>query len=380
MLKMMREERVQIAGAGPAGLVAAITLARAGRSVIVHEIHSQVGYRFGRDLQGLENWTTAGDVLGELAAMDLDIRFDFLPCYEGMAYDAWHRGYPCRSREPLFYMIERGPNPGSLDWALYQQARELGVAVRFNSRVSELNGQGIWATGPRATDALAGGYHFDTDMSDGFWVICDNRLAPGGYAYLLVMNGRGTVKSCMFRKFQNCRKYAKATVEVFTELVGLRMKNPVWHAGSGNFCLPSRAMHGNHPMAGEKAGFQDTLWGFGIRHAMRSGMLAAQALLQESDYEQSWRKNIGHLMKASIVNRLFYSRLGNHGYRRLLQHQARHPDARLFLRDYYQMNPLKRLFLPVAKLLVRSKRKDLRQDLTVAKKSNSQIVEQQRVD
>ncbi|HCA12595.1 MAG TPA: aminoacetone oxidase family FAD-binding enzyme, partial [Marinobacter adhaerens] len=61
-----RNGAVEIAGAGPAGLAAAITLARAGRSVIVHEARAEVGHRFKRDLQGLENWSTQQDALAVL--------------------------------------------------------------------------------------------------------------------------------------------------------------------------------------------------------------------------------------------------------------------------------------------------------------------------
>jgi len=53
----------EIAGAGPAGLTAAIVLAQAGKRVIVHEAKASVGNRFGGDFQGLENWTTHDDVL-----------------------------------------------------------------------------------------------------------------------------------------------------------------------------------------------------------------------------------------------------------------------------------------------------------------------------
>lgn len=38
---------VKIAGAGPAGLAAAITLAHSGRQVIVYETQKEVGHRFG---------------------------------------------------------------------------------------------------------------------------------------------------------------------------------------------------------------------------------------------------------------------------------------------------------------------------------------------
>ncbi|HID49136.1 MAG TPA: hypothetical protein EYP40_05910 [Chromatiales bacterium] len=358
-MKSVAEGKIQIAGAGPSGLAAAITLAQAGVPVVVHESQARVGHRFGCDLQGLENWSHADDVLDELRGYGLETDFEFQAFHEGVAFDAWGEQYNSTSRDPLFYMVIRGPGKGSLDDALYRQACSLGIEVRFQSRLSEIRGKGIWATGPRAADALACGYQFETDMQDGFWVICDNRLAPGGYAYLLVMNGKGTVKSCQFRDFARCRSYADATVRAFRKRAGLRMNNPRWHAGVGNFCMPRCAMRGPHPIAGEQAGFQDTLWGFGIRHAIRTGVLAAQAILGGTDYEQHWRASIGGLMQASVVNRMFYSLLGNYGYRQFLRHQARQTDVRRFLRRYYQLTPVKRLFWPVAHMLIGSKRKDL---------------------
>ncbi len=74
---------IEIAGAGPAGLAAAITLAGAGRQVIVHETQGAVGYRFKRDLQGLDNWTTRQDALVELQKQGLTTGFKRLPCRAG---------------------------------------------------------------------------------------------------------------------------------------------------------------------------------------------------------------------------------------------------------------------------------------------------------
>ena len=157
---------VEIAGAGPAGLSAAITLARAGRSVIVHEAQPDVGWRFKRDLQGLENWTTRDDVLTRLNDAGITIDFDYLPCMSGETFDAWGVKREIRSTTPIFYLVERGPNPGSLDHALLEQAKQLGVDVRFNSRVKNLPYPAILATGPKVADAVAVGYHFDTDMEN----------------------------------------------------------------------------------------------------------------------------------------------------------------------------------------------------------------------
>lgn len=105
---------IQIAGAGPAGLAAAIVLARAGRQVVVHEAQRKVGSRFGRDFQGLENWSTAEDVLNILQAQGLDIGFTVQPCCNGTVFDPWGNAYAIHSELPIFYMVERGPGPGSL--------------------------------------------------------------------------------------------------------------------------------------------------------------------------------------------------------------------------------------------------------------------------
>ncbi len=165
-IKRNRESPVEIAGAGPAGLAAAITLAHAGRRVIVHEAHEKVGHRFGGDFQGLENWTTRNDVLNAFTALGLTTDFTAMPGRNGIVFDPARKAYEIKSDEPLFYVIERGPGSGTLDSALLKQAQSLGIDVRFNSRLRQMAGEGILAAGPRAADAIAVGYHFDTDIAD----------------------------------------------------------------------------------------------------------------------------------------------------------------------------------------------------------------------
>ena len=351
---------IQIVGAGPAGLAAAITLARAGRRVVIHEAHREVGHRFQGDLQGLDNWTTTQDVMAVLQDMGLSTQFDYLPCRHGTVFDAWDQAYAVISAAPLFYLVARGPGPGTLDTALLAQAQAYGVEVHFNSRLDRLEGPGILAAGPRAADAIAVGYHFETSLADGFWIICDNALAPQGYAYLLVMKGRGTVKSCMFSGFKQEQQYVQRTVDTFRRLVGLQMVNPQPHGGVGNFRVPASAYSGPHPMVGEQAGFQDTLWGFGMRYAIFSGILAAQSLLTGDDYDALWHRELGPLLQASVVNRSLYSLLGNRGYRWLIRHyqRAHHLNARHFFHRLYRPSGLKRLLGPWARTRYLSRRQD----------------------
>lgn len=355
----MSSDLIQIGGAGPAGLAAAITLARAGRRVLVHEVQPHVGHRFGGDFQGLENWSAQQDVLDWLQELGITREFTALPFSRGHIFDAWGGRHEIAGRKALFYMVDRGPGPGTLDTALLEQARSLGVEVRFNSRLDRLDGAGVLAAGPKAPDAIAVGYHFKTSLADGFWAILDDELAPKGYAYLLVMAGRGTVKSCMFAGFKQERLYVQRTVAAFERLVGLEMVDPIAHGGVGNFHIPSSAVAGVHPVAGEEAGFQDFLWGFGMRYAILSGVLAARSLLEGKDYEALWRRDLEPAMSSSMVNRALFSLLGNRGCRWILQRsQAQRWDAHRFLHRLYQPWPIKRLLLPWARRRVTSRRRD----------------------
>ena len=360
MNPITQTELIQIGGAGPAGLAAAITLAKAGCRVLVHEAQGEVGNRFDGDFQGLENWTSQQDVLDQLRELGITTKFSMLPCDRGYAFDAWGERYDLTSSKMLFYVVERGPGAGTLDTALLEQARGLGVEVRFNSRLDHMaEGPGVLAVGPKAADAIAVGYHFETAMQDGFWGIFDDEIAPQGYAYLLVMNGRGTVKSCMFSGFKQEQLYVERTVSAFQRLTGLEMVNPRPHGGAGNFRIPMRAVTGVHPVVGEQAGFQDFLLGFGMRYAIVSGVLAARSLLEGKDYDPLWQRELEPLMASSMVNRVIFNMLGNRGYRWILRrNQTRHWDAQRVLHWAYQPWPIKRLLLPWARRHYHSHRRD----------------------
>jgi len=359
MTKPSKNATIEIAGAGPAGLAAAITLAQAGRQVVVHEMQKEVGHRFGGDFQGMENWTTREDVFVVLKELGITTDFIAAPCRNGTVFDPAGKAYEIKSEEALFYLVERGPGPNTLDSALLRQAQSLGVEVRCNSRLRHIAGDGILAAGPRAADAIAVGYHFETNMADGFWAICDNDLAPQGYAYLLVMNGRGTIKSCMFSGFKQEKLYVQRTLEAFQRLVDLEMRNPKAHGGSGNFRIPRSAYSGRHPLVGEQAGFQDTLWGFGMRLAISSGVLAAHSLLNGENYDKLWQRQLKPQMENSVVNRALYSLVPNRGYGWFLRQLAKKTNVRESLRRQYQPSWYKRLLSPWARHRYQSQRKDL---------------------
>lgn len=348
---------VTVVGAGPAGLSCAIVLARAGRRVVVREWHKTVGHRFHEDFQGLENWSDQRDILDELSASGIYANFDCHPVRNSMVFDAWGQAYPVRGERPLYYLIRRGSGDGSLDRGLLKQAIEAGAEVRFCDRVTEIDGSAVLAIGPRVADAIAAGYIFETESPDGSWSAFDNALAPLGYAYLLIHNGRGTVASCMFTGFKRQAEYVARTVDSFRNRVGLEMRSPRPFGGFANFRLPRTAVQGGHLVIGEQAGFQDPLAGFGIRYALRSGILAARSLLEGQDYVRLWRRELLPLLRTGAANRFIFNTVGERGWRWALRGLSRSTPATKLWR-LYRPSVLTRLVYPLARVRYRRPLRD----------------------
>lgn len=356
-MKDMTRSRIEIVGAGPAGLVCAIMLAKAGHPVIVREWHETVGTRFHSDFQGLENWSDRRDVLDELRDAGVEAGFMAHPVYEGVVFDAWGEAYPVKGERPLYYLVHRGTQDGSLDRSLLEQATKLGVEVHFGDRVETPPSPAVLAIGPRVADAIAAGYVFETDQPDGNWIAFNNTLAPLGYAYLLIHNGRGTLASCMFTGFKRQAEHVDRATEFFSDKVGLEMRNPRPFGGFANFRLPRTAVQGGHPVVGEQAGFQDALAGFGMRYAMRSGILAARSMIEDHDYTRLWRKELLPQLRAGMANRFIFNNIGERGWRWAVRGLSRSDTAAKLYR-LYQPSFLTRLIYPIASWRYRAPLRD----------------------
>lgn len=331
----MKVQTVKIVGAGPAGLSTAISARGKGAKVVVHEKRPDVGTRFQGDFQGLENWTTDRDVLLELESMGIGPSFDHTPVKQIACFDASGEAYTLKAAKPIFYLVRRGSEPGTLDLALKTQALKAGVEIRFNSRQQHIPQDGVVAEGPHRADIIACGYVFDTDMQNGCYVAVSEQLAPAGYSYLLVDRGRGTVATCLFDRFHEERRFLENTVEFFQRTANLHWHRATRFGGIGNCDRVQLVQKAGHRPVGEAAGWQDALFGFGLRYALTSGYQAGATVGEGDDLRERDLATLHGLNSSSIVNRWFYARLGDRGRGAIIKHYAAGKDPRRLLHRIY---------------------------------------------
>ena len=349
-----------IIGAGPGGLVAAITLARLGYSVIIHEKAKKVGSRFNEDFQGLDNWTLGRTVPHFLDALHIRENFRCVPYYGGDFFGPDNRRRHITTREPLFYLIKRGADAESLDRGLLQQALDFGAEIQWGEGMQSLPPKPvIVGTGPKAADAIAKGYTFSTDHPDYCAGFLDNRIAPKAYAYLLVNQGRGTFATCMFTDFHNVNHYFKRAVERLHRLVEIEITKPTEFGGYINFFLdrPKGNTRGIY-YVGENNGFQDALWGFGLKYAMFSGHLEALSIISGESYQTLCQRWIEPSIRSSLANRWIWAHLGNTGYRKMLDWvgDSQHPFE--ILRNKFQNSMSKKILYKIARRWYHTRRVD----------------------
>jgi len=345
---MRSAEALTVIGAGPAGLTAAILGCRAGRKVTVYERRRDVGGRFHGDFQGLENWSTDRDVLDEIRALGIEPTFPAIPFRQQVCFGPDGREHVYRSpSRPFYYLVRRGPGPDTFDSALKEQALAAGAEIRFGETLARPPAGSVVAWGPRRASALAVGYLFETDLPDGAFSALDDRLAPQGYAYLLVQGGNATLATCLWRDYHREAQYLERTVGFFQEKIGFAMRQARRFGSAVNYHLSPPGTSGHVVWAGEASGVQDALWGFGIRYALLSGKLAASQT-DSASYRRQWERTIGRPLRASFVNRYLYERAGSAGYRGLLWWLSHSRNPGRLLGTLYRPAWWKRALFPVA--------------------------------
>jgi len=331
-----RPSTIQIAGAGPSGLAAAIHLAKKGHKVAVHEAKDDVGKRFIGDLQVIENASEREDALDFLSRIGIETNFYLRPALNASFFNHRGKSHEIRSSTPYGYFIRRGPEEQTLDRGLLQQARDLGVEVRFGSRLKPEQAD-IAATGPASPDGLAKEITFKSDEKERVEVYFNHDLSPGGYSYLFILDGVATFGCAIVADFKKIDLYfdhslaAAQKIQPFDVAQGLRTGYSYM-----NFHLKSRATLDRTRFIGEAGGFQDYLFGLGIRYALTTGNLAARSLDENLDYDVLWKAALEEKQKTSLANRYLYELGGNRGLSMFVRQASRAADFHSYLSSWHQ--------------------------------------------
>jgi hypothetical protein len=319
----------------------------------VHERRHDCGARFGGDLQGLETFSDDSNVLDEMQRAGLTTDFFCKP---------FTRGYQFNGRRadlhdfggPAFYLVRRGTMPDAIDQALKRQAVESGVVLHFGSTLPHQDAD-IIATGPlgQRPYAVCKGIVFRTDAPDVAVALLDDRAGNKGYSYLLVSDGEGCLCTSLWADFDQVSAcLAEARRSLFARWpMRVMDERPV--GGMVHFSGRPKWHEGRALVAGEAAGVQDFLWAFGLRAALRSGVLAATSLITGNDYAHAASARFQPFLSGGIVNRFLWE-MGRFGQYAAPMAALRWRGAGRLMREMYSYNRLQRILYPIARRYVRT--------------------------
>ena len=148
---------IHIMGAGLSGLASAITLAKAGIEVHVHDVRSDSGQRFDGDFQALENWSMDADFFDQLRDWGYDP--NEFKATEFEEVDLIHPDdviTKTHSTKVAYRIVERGTSEHTIDQGFKRMAISAGAKIHYKSKVKEEDCQ-IIACGPKGTSAVAFG-------------------------------------------------------------------------------------------------------------------------------------------------------------------------------------------------------------------------------
>ena len=359
---------IHILGAGLSGLAAATYLANAGREVHVHEIRGDSGARFDGDFQGIENWTSGSDFFNEMCQWGFDPQQ-----FKSDPFDVIDLAHPDdeitqpRTSDVAFRIVERGTAEHCIDQGFKRMAMEAGAHIHYNVR-KEPKECHIIAAGPKDSSAVAFGEIFHTDHPNHVTFQLNDKLAPGAYSYLIIIDGVGLICTCLWRQQKNSSRYLNETIAWYEQHYDLNRRPIKRVGGKGDFSLPTKYVHEGRYYGGDAGGLQDFMWGCGMRSAVTSGVLAAKAVLGDCDYENEVRERLVPLVRASAINRFLMNRVGNRGFKMVANHwmrdQKKKGDGLAFMRWMYKPGLGRRMLWPVVRLGM-LRRKQLKDGRTV---------------
>jgi len=329
---------VKILGAGLAGLAAAIKLADAGLDVTIAEKSGVVG-KYSSDNQAIRNYEHKYDELDFFLQNGIEVRHA-VPIHRIVKYAPSGKKMTVASEDrALFYSVQRGPSEISIEQQMYRQALKKGVEVVLNSpenpkstnaEIITMGGvyNNIWEYGCLFKDT-----HADKET---ILFFMDNKYCPKGYIYLLPYGNEATLAATTFDRNTDLPKMLEAFMKE-NEVIKEALHGATFVRSFSGFeyaNIPKSAVVKGRIIAGSAAGFIDPSRGFGIRYAVLSGLLAAQAVIEKTNYDKLWKEAFEQELLDGFKRRLLLEKMTNEDYERLIV------DENVKISKYDKFGPL----------------------------------------
>ena len=300
---------ITIAGAGIAGMTAAIQLKKVGHNVVVFEQQSNVGGSRHGDYEGLENWIFDQSIPEFFTEHGFDYEtLTTIPIHKFTVHSEYKKPFLVQSSRPFFQMIKRGPDEDCLDHQLYVQCKKEGIDFRLGEKAPK--NIDVDSTGSKKAAAYIKGLNFETRLSNQVHLLLGKKFAPKGYTYLIIINGRATLATAFKKMKNNKTDPFENSIEYFRNR-GFIIPERNSFGSRGSFSILDLKLFQRPFRIGEAGGFQDFLFGFGIRMAMHSGLAAAHQLNDDVYSARRILRNLNRKRNVSFINRILYERLSD---------------------------------------------------------------------
>ena len=300
---------IKIAGGGIAGLSAAMYLQRKNFQVEVYEKEKKIGKSRHGDFEGIENWIFSSNNSNAFKKIGFNTdKISLSPVRQFVVHTATDKPFKVKCALPFFNLVKRGSNKGDLDSQLFEQCVKEGII--FNLGQQAPKNCDIIATGTKKASAYISGLNFKTNSKNQIHLLLGSKFAPKGYAYMIIQDGQGTIATAFKKDYESKVNPLKNCIDEFSKL-RIDIIDPKKFGSRGSFSLPFGFKYKKPFFVGEAGGFQDYLFGFGMKISMLSGLAAAMFIEDKGPAAKKLFRDLNKKRKISFINRILYERLSD---------------------------------------------------------------------
>ena len=326
---------VYIGGCGIAGMSAAMYLSKKNIPVTVFEKKSKPGQSRHGDYEGIENWIFDDNTPYIFNKIGFDFsKINSHPVADFNVHSFNQPPLSIKNMKPFFNLVKRGDSISDFDNQLYKQCLESGVKFKFDTPAPDKCD--IIATGTKKASAYVRGSSFKTSQKNQVHLLLGKEFSPKGYAYLIICDGHGTIATAYKKAKRDSANYLDICKEYFKKL-DIEIVDEKDFASRGSFSFSNSKI--SLPITiGEAGGFQDYLFGFGMKISMMSGLFAGLYMSGEKSNAKLLLSNINKKRRISFINRVLYERLNNQNMYYLAQKFSNSKNPLSILEEAYKWN------------------------------------------